>query len=103
ELRNSMDQLLMTKQLLLARIESSTQTTHITADNVNSNTADNIVIPLDHLRLGEIKSSVESSESTWEDLCSQYPPNQSDFAPLSFSADSWASTAMSKTRGLLTR
>ncbi|KAJ2056472.1 hypothetical protein GGI17_006175 [Coemansia sp. S146] len=59
-----------------------------------------IVEPLTHLQLGEIKRDVCAFKLTWEGLREQYPPGKSDFAPLSFTASSWAAIASTDVNGL---
>ncbi|KAJ2104580.1 hypothetical protein GGI16_002727 [Coemansia sp. S142-1] len=95
----------MIQPLLLARLEASqlvTQTppespadTEHQAMDIENETVrpkhsrsddDDSVEPLSDSRLNTIKQGVRAFKSTWADLHEQYPPGQSDFAPLGPSA-----------------
>ncbi|KAJ2030545.1 hypothetical protein IWW57_001137 [Coemansia sp. S610] len=97
--RSSIDQLAMTKQLLLACIDMPEQDVGgISQSNIHIDLAEDVVDvgavePLTHERLDEIKRGIGVSKSTWENLREKYPPGKSDFAPLSFTASSWAAIA----------
>ncbi|KAJ2409241.1 hypothetical protein GGI10_004724, partial [Coemansia sp. RSA 2530] len=97
--RSSIDQLAVTKQLLLACIDIPEQKVGgISQSNIHIGLAEDVVDvgavePLTHEQLDEIKQSVGGLKSTWENLREQYPPGKSDFAPLSFTASSWAAIA----------
>ncbi|KAJ2332015.1 hypothetical protein GGI00_002988, partial [Coemansia sp. RSA 2681] len=82
----------MTQQLLLACVVAPKRAAQarasLEADETasNSDDNDNAVEPLTLTRLNEIKRNVAAKASTWSDLRRQYPPQQSDFAPLSLTA-----------------
>ncbi|KAJ2584871.1 hypothetical protein GGH95_000031 [Coemansia sp. RSA 1836] len=84
----------MTQQLLLACVVAPKRAAQARASSEadetasNSNDNDNAVEPLTHTRLNEIKRSVAAKASIWSDLRRQYPPQQSEFAPLSLTARS---------------
>ncbi|KAJ2868261.1 hypothetical protein GGH94_000248 [Coemansia aciculifera] len=99
DIRSSIDQLAMTQQLLLACMDTPeqafpTQPNHavgVEDDAISMGTVE----PLTLAQLEKIKRDVGVFKSTWENLREQYPPGNTDFAPLSFSANSW--TAITST------
>ncbi|KAJ2757236.1 hypothetical protein GGI19_000170 [Coemansia pectinata] len=58
------------------------------------------VEPISQTRLDEIKQDVRASKSTWASLRELYPPGESGFAPLSFTASTWTAITSAGATGL---
>ncbi|KAJ2831712.1 hypothetical protein FBU31_002224 [Coemansia sp. 'formosensis'] len=85
----SIEQLMMTQEVLLGCIKAPGQVTPVTIDHgVDTNSPpvsriDSIIEPLTDTRLDEIEQDVGAFKSTWESLCEKYSPARSRFAPRS--------------------